>query len=187
MREPRGRYSSVDRSGPRSGEAGPERNEKMMVQIIAGLFSAALVASGLAILLAGRSIFIAARFVLGWLAALVAAILALATAAAIAFDYLANHMSGLSPASAAVNILALGVISTAALRVMKPRPAVIASLPNHAAANAPNRANDAIGALRALGYSKGEAESAVTFASAALGPQADTSALVKTALRRAGT
>jgi holliday junction DNA helicase RuvA len=159
----------------------------MMVQIIAGLFSAALVVSGLAILLAGRSIFIVARFVLGWLAALVAAILALATAAAIAFDYLANHMSGLSPASAAVSILALGVISTAALRVMKPRPAVIATLPNHAAANAPNHANDAIGALRALGYSKGEAASAVASASAALGPQADTSALVKTALRRAGT
>jgi hypothetical protein len=92
MCEPRGRYSSVDRSGPRSEEAGSEGNEKMMVQIIAGLFSAALVASGLAILLAGRSIFIAARFVLGWLAALVAAILALATAAAIAFDYLANHI-----------------------------------------------------------------------------------------------
>jgi Holliday junction resolvasome RuvABC DNA-binding subunit len=90
-------------------------------------------------------------------------------------------------ASAAVSILALGVISTAALRVMKPRPTVIASLPNHAAANAPNHANDAIGALRALGYSKGEAASAVASASAALGPQADTPALVKTALRRAGT
>lgn len=159
----------------------------MMVQIIAGLFSAALVASGLAILLAGPSIFIAARFVLGWLAALAAAILALAAAAVMAFDYLANHMSGLSPASAAVSMLALGVISTAALRVMKPRPAVRASLPNHAAANAPNPANDAIGALRALGYSKGEAASAVTSASAALGPQADTSALVKTALRHAAT
>jgi RuvA, C-terminal domain len=81
----------------------------------------------------------------------------------------------------------LGVISTAGLRVMKLRPAVIASLPNHAAANVPNHANDAIGALRALGYSKGEAASAVASASAALGPQADTSALVKTALRLAGT
>jgi Holliday junction resolvasome RuvABC DNA-binding subunit len=60
-------------------------------------------------------------------------------------------------------------------------------LPNHAAANVPNHANDAIGALRALGYSKGEAASAVASASAALGPQADTSALVKTALRLAGT
>jgi hypothetical protein len=151
----------------------------MMVQIIAGLFSAALIASGLAILLAGPSIFIAARFVLGWLAALVAAILALATAAAVACEYLAIHMRGLPPASAAVGILALGVISTAGLRVMKLRPAVIARSPNHAAANVPNHANDAIGALRALGYSKGEAASAVASASAALGPQADTSALVQ--------
>jgi RuvA, C-terminal domain len=159
----------------------------MMVQIIAGLFSAALIASGLAILLAGSSIFIVARFVLGWLAALAAAILALAAAAVMVFDYLANHMSGLSPASAAVGILALGVMSAAGLRVMKRHPAVIASLPNHAAADVPNHANDAIGALRALGYSKGEAASAVASASAALGRQADTSALVKTALRLAVT
>jgi Holliday junction resolvasome RuvABC DNA-binding subunit len=41
--------------------------------------------------------------------------------------------------------------------------------------------------LRALGYSKGEAASAVASASAALGRQADTSALVKTALRLAVT
>jgi Holliday junction resolvasome RuvABC DNA-binding subunit len=85
--------------------------------------------------------------------------------------------------------LAFAVVATAGLRVMKPRLAVTGrSSPNYATVKVPNHAtDDAIGALRALGYSKGEAASAVASASAALGPQAGTSALVKTALRLAVT
>lgn len=47
--------------------------------------------------------------------------------------------------------------------------------------------DDAVSALRSLGYSKAEAASAVASATGVLGSRADVSTIIKTALRRAAT
>jgi RuvA, C-terminal domain len=164
----------------------------MTSQIIASLVSAALIAAGLAMVLAGPSIVIAARFIFGWFAAFVAIILALAALTTMAVEYLANHVSGAPGASAAVSVLAIGAISLAGLRIIGPSArssrATITKAATSVAANATGRAaEDAVSALRSLGYSKGDAASAVASASALLEPQADVSTLVKTALRRVPT
>jgi hypothetical protein len=97
----------------------------MMVQIIAGLASVALIAAGLAMIFAGRSILIAARFVIGWFALFVAIAFATAAGAIAALNYLASHMAvGARPTTAVLGVLALGAISVAGVRAIAPRGAL---------------------------------------------------------------
>jgi uncharacterized membrane protein SirB2 len=166
----------------------------MMAHILPGLVSAMLIAAGLAMLLAGPSILIVGRFLLGWLAAFLALILALVVGAVMAFEYVATHVTVSAPHEYALaGVLTLGAISLAGLaglRVAKPRPLFAATnAPRAIATSAPNHTvdtsfPDAVAALQVLGYSKREAASAVATAAASLGSEVKTQALVKAALRR---
>jgi uncharacterized membrane protein SirB2 len=166
----------------------------MMAHILPGLVSAMLIAAGLAMLLAGPSILIFGRFLLGWLAAFLALILALVVGAVMAFEYVATHVIVSAPHEYALaGVLTLGAISLAGLRIAKPRPlfaatnaprAILTSPPDH---TVDTSFPDAIAALQVLGYSKREAASAVATAAASLGSEVKTQALVKAALRRIAT
>jgi RuvA, C-terminal domain len=196
----------------------------MTAHILPGLLSAALIAAGLAMVLAGPSILIVARFLLGWAAALLAVVLALAVGAVLAFEYVATHVTVSAPHDYALaGVLTFGAISlvsltglrvikprrsaTAGLSVTKPRPSEFLGAPVKLPNSSRNKgsglvmistpaptvisnasdidvsaADDAVAALRTLGYSNREAVSAVASALASLGSQAETQALVKAAL-----
>ena len=178
MREPRGSHSPSDRSGPRSEAVGPAKRIKTTAHILPGLVSAMLIAAGLAMLLAGPSILIVGRFLLGWLAAFLALILALVVGAVMAFEYVATHVTVSAPHEYALaGVLTLGAISLAGLRVAKPRSLfAAANTPRAIATSAPNHTvdtsfPDAVAALQVLGYSKREATSAVATAAASLGSE----------------
>jgi hypothetical protein len=149
-----------------------------MAHILPGLVNAMLIAAGLAMLLAGPSILIVGRFLLGWLAAFLALILALVVGAVMAFEYVATHVTISAPHEYALaGVLTLGAISLAGLaglRAAKPRPLFAATnAPRAIATSAPNHTvdtsfPDAVAALQVLGYSKREAASAVVTAAASL-------------------
>jgi RuvA, C-terminal domain len=161
----------------------------MLAQTIAFLASGALLAFAVATLFAGRSLWLVARTLIGWSAAVLSFVLALAAFALMAFRYLTDH----TPAGPVSGALAFGgalvVIGLAAkvarYRVpartaAKPRPSRPATTPTPRMTEA---ARDAIAALVSLGYAKTEAASAIAAVAASLGSGADTSALIKAALR----
>src|SRR6185437_4950191 len=102
-----------------------------MTQLVAYLVSAALFAFAIALLLAGRSLFVAARLIVGWLAALAALALGLLALATLGFEKLVSH----GPVSGSLIVcgsalIALGV----AARLFRPaRPPQLAG-----AAHAPS-------------------------------------------------
>jgi hypothetical protein len=160
-----------------------------MSQVIAFLASGALFAFAVATLLAGHSLWLVARIVIGWVAASLAFILALAAFALVAFRCLSGHAPA-GPISGALVIggalvfigLAAKVTRRLPLRCAASKLAIVpASKPTPTARG--GAARDAIQALVSLGYAQSEATSAISALAVSLGPQADTSTLVKAALR----
>jgi hypothetical protein len=167
---------------PRVGGISSDK-ETGMNQIIASLASGALLALAIALLFAGRSIVLVARFVIGWTAAILAFVLALAALAVVALGYMSDHAPAAPIAGALIVGSALTMIGLAARagRQRAPTPAPSrAAKPKSLMSGA---AHDAIEALVALGYGKREAASVIAAASSSLGSGADMSALVKAALR----
>jgi thiol:disulfide interchange protein len=170
----------------------------MLTQTIAFLASGALFALAIALLLAGRSLWLVARTVIGWSAAVLSTVLALTAFALLAFHYITDQAPP-APVSGALGVGGALVIAGLATKVARHRrPARSAAKPRQsrpttkprqsssATAAAPSltgAARDAIAALVTLGLSKGEAASAVAAVAASLGGGADTPALVKAALR----
>jgi RuvA, C-terminal domain len=155
-----------------------------MSQVIAYLASGALFALAIAMLFAGRSVLLVAHLVIGWSAALLALILALAAFAVVGFGYMSNHAPG-APMTGALAIGGALVVVGLVARTMRERAPVIAA---SACAVDPtptktSAVGDAIQALVVLGYGKRDAASAVAAAASSLGSQADVPALVKAALR----
>jgi RuvA, C-terminal domain len=167
-----------------------------MTQTIAFLASGALLAFAIATLLAGRSLWFIAQTVIGWSAAVLALVLALAAFALIGFHYLTDH-APTAPVSGALGVggalIVIGVAAKVARRRRKPTRA-----PARTAAPAPRTASkrppaatpaltcaarDAIVALAGLGYARKDAATMVTAAISSLGVGADVAALVKAALR----
>jgi hypothetical protein len=155
-----------------------------MSQLIVYLASGALFALAVAMLFAGRSVLLVARLVIGWSAAFLALILALAAFTVVAFGYFADHAPA-APISGALIIGGALVIIGLAARTKRERALVItaSACTAHPALHMASAASDAIQALVALGYGKRDAASAVASASSSLGSRADAPALVKAALR----
>jgi thiol:disulfide interchange protein len=164
----------------------------MMTQIAAYLASAALLAFAIAMLLAGRSLWLVARAVIGWSAAVLSIVLTFAAFGLVAFRCLTDH----APAAPVSGILAIGgalVIIGLAAKATGYRsptshtatlaPCVASKRTATPAPHMTGAARDAIAALISLGYTKRQAASAVAAVAASLDLQADTSALVKAALR----
>jgi Holliday junction resolvase RuvA-like protein len=163
-----------------------------MTQLTAYLASAALFSFGIALLFAGHSLFVAARLLIGWLAAFAAIAFALAAIVSAAIGWIFGQGAPVSGAlvTSGAALVAIGV----AAKLSKPkRLARTAKATRHrppasmaSPAPAPrvtNAARDAIAALISLGYAKAEAASAIAAVAASLGSGADTPALVKAALR----
>jgi hypothetical protein len=150
-------------------------------QIIAFLASGALFALAIALLFAERSVLLVARLVIGWSAAILALILVIAALAVVALGYMSDHAPAAPITGALVIGSALVMIGLAAKAGRQREPA-----PRRAAERKSlmsGAADDAIQALLALGYGRRDAATAVASAASSLGSQADTSALVKAALR----
>lgn len=165
-----------------------------MTQTIAFLASGALLAFAIATLLAGRSLWFVARTVIGWSAAVLAVVLALAAFALIALRYLADHAPSASVGAVTIGV-AFVTVSVAAKITRRRRPALA---PTRSAASAlrigskrprtpapvlTGAARDATSALASLGYAQKDAAAMVTAAISSLGADADTAAVVKAALR----
>jgi hypothetical protein len=149
-----------------------------MNQLIAYLASGALFALAVAMLFAGRSVLLIARLVIGWSAAFLALILAVAALVVVALGYMSDH----APAAPITGALVIGsalVLVGLAARTKRGRATVV-SASAYAVNPAPrttSAAGDAVQALVALGYGKRDAASAVASAASSLGSQADVSAL----------